>query len=147
MKQPSDSLLWVFNSFTTKPDKNPDSLRRMKSHKRAQNRFSTHSLMWGIPSILFRGLSGKFKNCCSGHSSTVFFLHFPIVAASARIQGLVVVSGICVRNERNFALFSVSVFLSSLRVVRMAGAVKFFFCFFEWWPTITTSHKQWSWLS
>lgn len=147
MKQPSDSLLWVFNSFTTKPDKNPDSLRRMKCHKRAQTVFPRTAWCEGFHRSCLEACQVNSKIVVLVTPAQFFFLHFPIVAASARIQGLVVVSGICVRNERNFALFSVSVFLSSLRVVRMAGAVKFFFCFFEWWPTITTSHKQWSWLS
>lgn len=54
----------------------------------------------------------------------------------------------CTRNERNFVLLSVSPF-SSLRFRSSAwpGPLRFSFCFFERWPTITTSHKQWSWLS
>lgn len=109
--------------------------------------FHVHSLWWFYR---FSCISDNFRNVALW-SVRLSFCHFPIAAASALIQGPASFqeSGKhCARNERNFVLFSVSS-LSSRRFRSSArpGPLSFSFCFFERWPTITTSHKQWSWLS
>ncbi len=134
MKQPSHSLLWVFNSFTTKSDKKPNS--SVDKSPRVHSETGFHTQPEVQDSIDRNALCLEACRVTSGMLLGLLqhgFLTVPYwggLRSHARPW----------RRFRNLentvggmrGIFSVPVFLSSLQVVLMAGAL---FLLFFWMVT------------